>query len=48
MFSPGFGKETINNFNPTQDVIDLPQSMFAIWCNRCQRLEDKRQFPLNS
>jgi VCBS repeat-containing protein len=29
MFSPGFGKETINYFNPTQDVIDLPQSMFA-------------------
>jgi VCBS repeat-containing protein len=29
MFAPGFGKETINNFNPTQDVIDLPQSVFA-------------------
>jgi VCBS repeat-containing protein len=29
IFAPGFGKETINNFNPTQDVIDLPQSMFA-------------------
>jgi VCBS repeat-containing protein len=29
MFAPGFGKETINNFNPTQDVIDLPQSLFA-------------------
>jgi VCBS repeat-containing protein len=29
MFAPGFGKETINNFNATQDVIDLPQSMFA-------------------
>ncbi len=28
MFSPGFGKETINNFNPNQDVIDLPQSSF--------------------
>jgi len=28
MFSPGFGKETINNFNPNQDVIDLPQSLF--------------------
>jgi hypothetical protein len=23
------GKETINNFNPAHDVIDLPQSMFA-------------------
>jgi hypothetical protein len=23
-----FGKETINNFNATQDVIDLPQSLF--------------------
>lgn len=29
MFSPGFGKETINNFSTTHDVIDLPQSMFA-------------------
>jgi Ca2+-binding RTX toxin-like protein len=29
MFAPGFGKETINNFNATRDVIDLPQSMFA-------------------
>jgi VCBS repeat-containing protein len=29
MFAPGFGKETINSFNPTHDVIDLPQSMFA-------------------
>jgi hypothetical protein len=29
MFSPGFGKETINNFNPNQDVIDLPQSSFT-------------------
>src|SRR6185437_10843868 len=26
MFAPGFGKETVNNFNATQDVIDLPQS----------------------
>jgi VCBS repeat-containing protein len=29
MFAPGFGKETVNNFNATQDVIDLPQSLFA-------------------
>jgi hypothetical protein len=29
VFAPGFGKETISNFNPTQDVIDPPQSMFA-------------------
>jgi Ca2+-binding RTX toxin-like protein len=29
MFSPDFGKETINNFNPTRDVIDLPKSIFA-------------------
>jgi VCBS repeat-containing protein len=29
MFAPGFGKETINNFNATHDVIDLPQSLFA-------------------
>jgi VCBS repeat-containing protein len=29
MFAPGFGKETINNFNATHDAIDLPQSMFA-------------------
>jgi Ca2+-binding RTX toxin-like protein len=29
MFAPGFGKETINNFNATRDVIDLPQSLFA-------------------
>lgn len=29
MFAPGFGKETVNNFNVNQDVIDLPQSLFA-------------------
>jgi VCBS repeat-containing protein len=29
IFSPGFGKETINNFNTAQDIIDLPQSEFA-------------------
>ncbi|MGN6750650.1 MAG: NF038122 family metalloprotease, partial [Xanthobacteraceae bacterium] len=29
MFAPGFGKETINSFNVNQDVIDLPQSLFA-------------------
>ena len=28
-FAPGFGKETINNFNTAQDVIDPPQSLFA-------------------
>jgi Ca2+-binding RTX toxin-like protein len=28
MFAPGFGKETINNFNAAQDVIDLPQNLF--------------------
>lgn len=29
MFAPGFGNETINNFNTANDVIDLPQSEFA-------------------
>jgi len=29
MFAPSFGKETINNFNAAQDVIDLPQNLFA-------------------
>jgi len=29
MFAPGFGKETISNFNASHDVIDLPQSLFA-------------------
>ena len=29
IFAPGFGKETINNFNTAQDIIDLPQSVFA-------------------
>ncbi len=29
MFAPSFGKETINNFNTAQDVIDLPLSEFA-------------------
>ena len=29
MFAPGFGKETISNFNANHDVIDLPQSLFA-------------------
>ena len=27
MFAPNFGNETINNFNTTHDVIDLPASM---------------------
>jgi VCBS repeat-containing protein len=29
LFAPNFGKETINNFNTAQDVIDLPHSEFA-------------------
>ena len=29
LFPPNFGKETINNFNAKQDVIDLPHSEFA-------------------
>ena len=29
LFAPGFGKETINSFNTSQDIIDLPQSVFA-------------------
>ncbi len=28
MFAPGFGQETINNFDPAHDVIDLPKSLF--------------------
>jgi len=28
-FAPGFGKETINNFNTAQNEIDPPQSLFA-------------------
>ena len=29
MFAPGFGNETIDNFNTAQDAIDLPKSLFA-------------------
>ena len=29
MFAPNFGNETINNFNTSHDVIDLPASMVA-------------------
>jgi len=29
MFAPGFGKETIDNFNTTHDVIDLPKMLVA-------------------
>ena len=29
IFPPGFGNETIKNFNAAQDIIDLPQSVFA-------------------
>jgi VCBS repeat-containing protein len=29
LFPPNFGNETINNFNPKVDVIDLPSSEFA-------------------
>jgi VCBS repeat-containing protein len=29
LFEPGFGKVTVDNFNTAQDVIDLPQSLFA-------------------
>ena len=29
MFAPGFGKETINNFNTAQNETDPPQSLFA-------------------
>ena len=29
VFSPGFGKETIENFHPRYDVISLPASSFS-------------------